>query len=924
MAVMGFISHVRHTRLIRRLVLLIVGVLLFSWVSRLVFLTIQQDQYAEYVAWQRFDFFTELLSQQLNQVDLPLRIDIESDQQLVKQLQLSIDSYSIGLLNSQVTLFDPSGQPALVSTLQDNHRYLSDRVHLPASVQAKRQVVKQRLEVWHALPKGYWLYVSHGLSPVPLNHGLWWYALGVPIVLALVFLTALVWPLSRLFEQIQKLATFAQQIDQHTEYRSVNWRSSEYQVNALLHGLNRLSHRYLQQQHALRQARGLQAALIEASPEIIFQVDEQGRISYLNSRFEQEMGLPRERFLNQNLMDMVQPIATADHSMLSRLHKTAQQVRILVRCSGHRAVFDLWLNPLRHADGQLSGYTGILHSITDYHLKIEQLEATLALNQQQLSENQHILATMSHELRTPLNGILGMTQLLRETELNQEQSDYARTLYHSGQSMLRLVNDILDLAKLDAGKMQTETIEFDLLEVTLDVSDLMIASTGQKTLEFVRFIRPDCPRFFKGDPHRIRQILLNLLGNAIKFTQSGYVGLIVDVVDSVENIVPEPVAGLTLPDETAWIRFQIIDTGIGIPLERQADLFKFFAQADQSVSRRFGGTGLGLAISRGLAEAMSGCIQLSSQVGEGTTFSLYLPLQVENQTPIYQRPTALAGTRVLVFDPLLINRLGLQRLFGYFQIDCQVYAELEALQTAFQTPLVEAHRKPVVLIEHQLLQELGLRDWVSAPMIAACHWLLVSRQPRRSIPLRQLEDFEGFVLKPLRVEHLWAEVLSLVSLSQQSIQEDPEFVQQSDAERSTLLSAFLASLPDQPTIAEQKLKVLLAEDNIVNQKVASKMLQKLDCEVIVVENGQLALDYLAAHHDIRLVLMDCRMPEMDGLEATRQIRAAHNSVPIIALTANDTEEDREACMQAGMDEFLAKPIDQARLGQLVRRFSALR
>ena len=179
-------------------------------------------------------------------------------------------------------------------------------------------------------------------------------------------------------------------------------------------------------------------------------------------------------------------------------------------------------------------------------------------------------------------------------------------------------------------------------------------------------------------------------------------------------------------------------------------------------------------------------------------------------------------------------------------------------------------------------------------------------------------------MKPLRIEHLWAEMLSLISVQADAIVEDPEWVVQSDAEQSALLSDFFASLPEQPNELTEKLHVLLAEDNIVNQKVASKMLQKLDCEVVVVENGREAVEYLATHSEIHLVLMDCRMPEMDGLEATRQIRASRNSVPIIALTANDTDEDREACMAAGMDEFLAKPIDQARLGQLVRRFSALR
>jgi len=911
-----WLMHMRHTRLIRRLVLVALGILLFSLVTRYWFLSVQQQQQAERVALARVDFLAELLTQQLTQ---PSSLSQTIDLQAIKRV---VDSYAIGLINSQVTVFDAEGQPLLTHALQQRH-VMVDRMTWSDPARSDHRVVEQHLHVWRVLPSGYRLSVSHQLTALPVGQGFWWYALGTPLMIAILFFWVAVRPMLHVFGQLQRLMLFAQQIDRQMAYQPMDWHSSERQVNGLIHALNRLSHRYLQQQQALQRSRRLQAALVESSPEIMFQVDAHNRICYLNSRFEQEIGLPREQFLNQILTDVVQPLDAGHQTILARLGQVAQQVRMQVRCSGQRAVFDLWLNPVRQAGGELSGYTGILHNISEYYQKIESVDAEMVCVYQQLTENQHILATMSHELRTPLNGILGMTQLLRETALTQEQSDYLRTLYHSGQSMLRLVNDILDLAKIDAGKMQTESIEFDLLELSLDVCDLLLANTVQKSIELVRFIHPDCPRFLQGDPYRIRQILLNLLGNAIKFTQSGHVGLLVDVVDASDPALADQVLCPDLPADVAWIRFQVVDTGVGIPLERQAELFQFFAQADQSVSRRFGGTGLGLAISRGLAEAMSGCIQLSSETDQGTTFSLYLPLQKQSQTPVYQRPAALHGLQVLAFDPLPVNQAGLRHLFEYFQIEGQVFADLRQINSQIQRLLAQGIR-PVLLVEHQLLADLSLRDWLSESTIQACDWVLMSRQPRRSIPLRQLEFFQGFVLKPLRVEHLWAEVLSLVNQQQDTAIEDPEWVVQTDAEQAALLSDFFASLPDQVVEPEQKLQVLLAEDNIVNQKVASKMLQKLDCEVIVVENGREAVEYLAQPNQIHLVLMDCRMPEMDGLEATRRIRAAHNSVPIVALTANDTDEDREACMDAGMDEFLAKPIDQARLGQLVRRFNALR
>lgn len=934
MAVTGLWLHARHTRFIRRLLLLTSGILLFLVTTRYLFLVQQQNEHAQQITIQRFDLLAEILDQHLNQpIFLPLRASATATdtstpvpspalQAAQKPLQIALDSYAVGLINSQAVLFDPQGQPMLANTLQHNQRYLAEVAERPDPPREVRRFVEQRFEAWHALPQGYWLYVRHTVSPIPITPWFWWYTLGAPLLFIGLVLWVIVRPLQQIFEHLQRLTFFAQQIDQQAEYYPLEWRSSEYQINGLIHALNRLSHRYIQQRQALSQARDLQAILIEASPEIVFRIDSDNKICYLNSRFEQEIGLPREQFMHQVLTDVVQPLEPDQQTILARLNHAAQHVRMQVRCSGHRAVFDLWLNPIRQSDGQLSGYTGILHNIHAYHDKFEALDTEMAAVHQQLIENQHILATMSHELRTPLNGILGMTQLLRETETNQEQADYLRTLYQSGQSMLRLVNDILDLAKLDAGKMQTESIEFDLLELTLDVSDLMMASASSRAIEFVRFVHPNCPRFLHGDPHRIRQILLNLLGNAFKFTQTGYVGLLVDVVSDHE-VVSHLTMRPDLPADAVWIRFQVVDTGVGIPLERQADLFQFFAQADQSVSRRFGGTGLGLAISRGLAEAMSGCIKLSSESGQGTTFDLYLPLQQQSQTPVYQRPARLEHVVFVVFDHLPINLAGFAQLFTHFGLVYQLDHDLNQMNVRIQGLLAQQIR-PMLLVDHQLLGELGLRDWVSESVIRACDWVLLSRQPRRSIPLRQLDGFTGFVLKPFRTEHLWAEVLSLVSQQQDVELDDPEWVKQSDTEQAALLSEFFASLPDVPAEPEQKLQVLLAEDNIVNQKVASKMLQKLDCEVVVVENGQQAVDYLATHSQIHLVLMDCRMPEMDGLEATRRIRAARNSVPIVALTANDTDEDREACMDAGMDEFLAKPIDQVRLGQLVRRFNALR
>jgi CheY-like chemotaxis protein len=542
---------------------------------------------------------------------------------------------------------------------------------------------------------------------------------------------------------------------------------------------------------------------------------------------------------------------------------------------------------------------------------------------------------------------LGMAQLLRETQLDQEQNEYARTLYNSGQAMLRLVNDILDLSKLDAGKMQTEQLDFDLLELSIEVCDLMAASAAQKSLELVSFIDPDSPRFLQGDPYRIRQILLNLINNAIKFTSIGYVALHVRPIAADDPVIVAlgpllrqdddadvdvshadlhaaheraPLQEVDAPVDHQWVMFEVSDSGVGIAPENQQALFQFFAQADRTVSRRFGGTGLGLAISRGLAEAMNGCITLSSEPNQGTVFRVYLPLVKQSEVPMYHRPILLANLAVEVFEPLDLNRQGLSRLFQSLSIHAEMHDDLSGLAIAAERT---SSQHPILLIDYELLDDRPLADYLSRyPELRQAHCILLSRRSRRSIPARMIEGFEGFVFKPLRVEHLLAELLRMLDGDDQALDEPPQENQQA------LMDAFFAQVKQTPTTAMQtgqlSLRVLLAEDNIVNQKVASKMLQKLGCEVTVVEDGQQAVDFLMGNQPVDLVLMDCRMPNMDGLEATRLVRRQMNSIPIIALTANDTDEDREACMNAGMDDFLAKPLDQSVLSNLIARFRLLR
>ena len=896
-----------QSQLVQRLFWITLAFALLSLCLRYVVILVQQERHVKQEALQQIDFLHELVERTLGQTIDPHTAN----------LQLILDTYADQHGSIQLVLFDPQGIPiALTEQLGATRQLLS----LPVwRAKQNDQVVIDRhiVTAWRPLSRGYLLYIRQPLPDQSLGWSWWLLSMVLPISLTLLYLVLLFSPMWRFFRRLHELTEYGVAIDSAEQHHVVHWRSQDQELQGFQYALHRISYRYHQKKAQLLEARQFQRALIDGSPELILQLDERGRISFVNSSFERMTKLPRERVLGRRLSQVVEAVDSQQQPILRQLGQFSQQVRTVVRLVGSETDFDLWLNPLHDAHGRLSGYAGTLHEISDYQQKIRSLQLCSEQAQQRLTENERMLATMSHELRTPLNGILGMAQLLRETRLDQEQSEYARTLYNSGQAMLRLVNDILDLSKLEAGKMLTEQLEFDVLEVSTEVCDLMAASAAQKSLELISFIDPSCPRFLWGDPYRIRQILLNLIGNAIKFTQTGYVALTIRAVEQtdIENF---DFSNVPLTDQTRWVMFRVTDSGVGIPQDRQADLFQFFAQADRSVSRRFGGTGLGLAISRGLAEAMHGLIELQSEAGKGTTFSLYLPLEVHDVVPIYQRPRRLTHFDLVVFDANPINQLGLRRLMDVLNIDGEIHDHLSHLSD------VQAHfhhqELPILLIDYELLNGRPIGEYLAEyPALQHAYCILLSRQPLRSIPEHLYAGFNGFVLKPLRVEHLLAELLRIVD------QEEEDLEPHAPAEeQQRMMAAFFASLKESEQEQPPPLRVLLAEDNIVNQKVASKMLQKLGCDVILAENGQQALDKLASETKIDLILMDCRMPQMDGLEATRVIRQQMNSIPIIALTANDRDEDREACMQAGMDDFLAKPLDQNALGMLIRRFSLLR
>lgn len=528
--------------------------------------------------------------------------------------------------------------------------------------------------------------------------------------------------------------------------------------------------------------------------------------------------------------------------------------------------------------------------ISGLHLRRQNKQLEAARHQAEASTRAKsaFLASMSHEIRTPMNGVIGMTSLLSETNLTSTQQDFVNTIRTSGEALLTIINDILDFSKIEAGRMDLEAHPFHLRECIESALDLLSGAAAKKGLELAGLIKDDVPQGIISDSTRLRQILVNLLSNAIKFTEQGEVVL---------TVAAEPMV-----DGRVRLNFAVRDTGIGIPAEKLSRLFQPFSQVDASTTRHYGGTGLGLVICKRLCNLMGGDIWVESEAGKGSTF--YFTIEAETTTAISANSTrlnldSLAGKRVMVVDDNETNRRILSLMLERWQMKCQVFANGQsALACCQENPNVTFD---IALLDFHMPQMDGLMLAEKLKAWAPKMPCVILSSAQDADPARR-QAIDAWLFKPVKQDRLLELLLNLLTETENSV-------------------AVGGTAVDTPPTPQKNLRILLAEDNVINQKVALRMLDRLGYRADLAVNGLEVLEALERQpYDV--ILMDVHMPEMDGLEATRAIRALPQDKPqpwVIAMTADVMTDAIVACKEAGLDDFVGKPTKLEELDEVLSR-----
>ncbi len=655
------------------------------------------------------------------------------------------------------------------------------------------------------------------------------------------------------------------------------------------------------EEHRLRERFRL---AVEASPAALLMVNRDGRILLANSRGLSMFGYAEAELIGQPIELLVPQRFRAGHpahrdsfflNPVQRAMGAELELRG-VRKDGSEFPVQVSLSPVETAEGQ-AVICGVM-DITDQKKMLEAMRHAKEAAESASRAKSSFLANMSHEIRTPMNGIIGMAHLLSQTDLRSHQRDFLTTVDESAHILLRLLNDILDFSKIEAGKLELECVDFRISECVARAAQMLVLRAAEKGLEIACRVAPEIPDHLRGDSGRIQQVLVNLLGNAVKFTEAGEIFVNVNV----ESITADNIR----------LHISVSDTGIGIPADKLDQIFRPFEQAESSTTRRFGGTGLGLAISRQLVEMMHGRIWIDSEIGRGSTFhfTAEFGISADQHRPAPAELHSLHELPVLVVDDNYTNRRILSELLQHWHMQPVLADSAEAARQALKK--ADESQRPIrlILLDHHMPGEDGIHfaeSLLGTLKHGQCPIIMISSGSYPiDVDLGQKYGIGRFMTKPVIASELLNEVLHQ-------------------------FGRFTTAMPSQPPIAMphvhvQPRRVLLVDDNEINRRVALGLLRSRGHQVVMAENGKEAVDTLA-DQEFDVVLMDMQMPVMDGYEATAEIRRREHQIgghiPIVAMTAEALKGDRERCLAGGMDDYVSKPINPAEMYRALERFPAL-
>jgi len=868
--------------------------------------------------------------------------------------QVTLDHHA-AIKNYQLIIVEPTGATTVV---KNNHDDFS--VPLPNWTLSNKQSNKMfydihGFEVSQNLAAGYRLYVKVQYLPLWRNFANPIYLL--PLLLGFCLFLYMIIQLRKVYDVWDKFLDNAQnlqlQISQGYQPAKLHEFRDHPELRYLSQLFNRHAYKMGQYYDKVRELTYRQNILIDTSPILLFIMSRNGRIVYFNHKFSQVFYTPFQPGSMYILSDFITGANKTTQQLLNSLENIQTYATLPVTNLQRNLYFDLRITPYYNRFGQLQGYSCGLQDTTDYHDKLQKAWVEDKFTTDKLTNFNKMWAVVGHELRTPLSGLVGMIDLLAEdkAQFNSEQQETIATLQQSSYTMIQLLNDMLDVAKLDAGRLQTNVTSIDLLQLLRQTTGLMVGNARRQKISLYIFVDPFTPRFIDCDEGKLRQIILNLLTNAVKFTKEGYVAITVDKTDSRHPLIAAKTSqNMTVSKD--WLKITVKDTGLGISEKDQQKLFSYFEQANDSISRQFGGTGLGLAISNSFSHLLGGFIHLESQFGQGSEFQLFLPIPKFSLQPVYQHKTRNLRVTLILISPFSIFERA-NKVLSYVELSHHIFTTIDETVINTINNLNLQGLVPVFVIDDAALK-------ANNHLLNNIHFyndaikIILSIESPKTLPPELQLQFDGYLQKPASLSLLIAEVNHLYELKIKKEKTNThlpvqlafkQFLQQYPNPSNSSVNVASATPPvNNPNLlldgpiqvvdeghtnlespndahsSSQKL-ILIAEDNPVNQKIAKKHLEALGYRYLVASDGEQAVKLLSENRQqIGLVLMDCRMPILDGIEATRIIRLNKDSVPIVALTANDSDDDRNICLEAGMDSFLTKPINKQKLIEAINHY----